>query len=113
MPETFVKTKYIIIILNSSSFTNYSKQILLAGYFGGCNEEEMKLALVKGGPLVVGLEVYNDFLHYKGGVYRHTGLMDRFNPLEVSWKLSGRMVRILLFVVQPIIVEILSINFHQ
>ena len=62
----------------------FSSKYCLPGYFGGCNEEEMKLALVKGGPLIVGLEVYNDFLQYKGGVYHHTGLQDRFNPLEVS-----------------------------
>ena len=53
------------------------------GYYGACNEEEMKAALVKGGPLVVGLEVYDDFLHYQGGIYHHTGLKDSFNPLEV------------------------------
>lgn len=63
-------------------YTAYYRYV--GGYFGGCNEEEMKLALVKGGPLVVGLEVYDDFLHYKGGVYHHTGLTDRFNPLELT-----------------------------
>ncbi|XP_050736886.1 dipeptidyl peptidase 1-like [Eriocheir sinensis] len=56
----------------------------VGGYFGACNEYEMKSALVRGGPLVVGLEVYNDFLHYKGGIYQHTGLQDRFNPLELT-----------------------------
>lgn len=63
-------------------YTAYYRYV--GGYFGACNEEEMKLALVKGGPLVVGLEVYNDFLSYKGGVYHHTGLQDRFNPLELT-----------------------------
>ncbi|XP_042225516.1 dipeptidyl peptidase 1-like isoform X2 [Homarus americanus] len=56
----------------------------VGGYFGGCNEEEMKIALVRGGPLVVGLEVYDDFLHYRGGIYHHTGLNDKFNPLELT-----------------------------
>lgn len=44
----------------------------------------MKIALVEGGPLIVGLEVYDDFMHYKGGVYHHTGLTDSYNPFEVS-----------------------------
>ncbi|XP_071520204.1 dipeptidyl peptidase 1-like [Panulirus ornatus] len=63
-------------------FTAYYRYV--GGYYGSCNEEEMKLALVKGGPLVVGLEVYSDFLHYKGGIYHHTGLSDKFNPLELT-----------------------------
>lgn len=63
-------------------YTAYYRYV--GGYYGSCNEEEMKLALVKGGPLVVGLEVYDDFLHYKGGIYHHTGLQDSFNPLELT-----------------------------
>lgn len=63
------------------------------GYFGACNEYEMKSALIRGGPLVVGLEVYNDFLHYKGGIYQHTGLQDRFNPLEVR-RTKGQAVEV-------------------
>ncbi|KAK7049775.1 hypothetical protein SK128_004015 [Halocaridina rubra] len=63
-------------------YTAYYRYV--GGYYGACNEEEMKLALVKGGPLAVGLEVYDDFLHYKGGIYHHTGLMDKFNPLELT-----------------------------
>lgn len=63
-------------------YTAYYRYV--GGYYGACNEEEMKLALVKGGPMPVGLEVYDDFLHYKGGIYHHTGLQDRFNPLELT-----------------------------
>ncbi|XP_053644016.2 dipeptidyl peptidase 1 isoform X2 [Cherax quadricarinatus] len=63
-------------------YTSYYRYV--GGYFGGCNEEEMKIALVKGGPLLVGFEVYDDFLHYKGGIYHHTGLYDKFNPLELT-----------------------------
>lgn len=33
----------------------------------------MKINLIKNGPMAVSFEVYNDFLHYKGGVYAHTG----------------------------------------
>ena len=44
----------------------------------------MMLALVNNGPLPVGIEVYDDFMTYKSGVYHHTGLKDKFNPFEVS-----------------------------
>jgi len=54
----------------------------VGGYFGACNEEEMMLALVNNGPLPVGIEVYDDFMTYKSGVYHHTGLKDKFNPFE-------------------------------
>ena len=44
----------------------------------------MKLALVNNGPMAVSFEVYNDFMHYKGGVYHHTGLRDGFNPFMIT-----------------------------
>ena len=49
-----------------------------------CNEELMRLALYENGPLAVGFEVRNDFMQYKGGVYQHTGLTDKFNPFELT-----------------------------
>lgn len=49
-----------------------------------CNEELMKINLVKNGPLSVAFEVYSDFFHYKGGVYVHTGLQEKFNPFEIT-----------------------------
>ncbi|CAH1257400.1 CTSC [Branchiostoma lanceolatum] len=61
--------------------TNYR---YIGGFYGGCNEELMKLELVKGGPIAVSFEVYNDFLHYKGGIYRYTGLSDPFNPFQIT-----------------------------
>lgn len=46
----------------------------------------MKLELVSNGPVVVGFEVYPDFLQYAGGIYHHTGITNsrelRFNPFE-------------------------------
>ena len=46
----------------------------------------MKFELVSHGPIVVGFEVYNDFTHYSGGIYHHTGIRNsrnlRFNPFE-------------------------------
>jgi cathepsin C len=44
----------------------------------------MRIELVKNGPMAVAFEVYNDFMHYKSGVYHHTGLTDRFNPFEIT-----------------------------
>ena len=52
-------------------------------YFSS-NEDEMKLALVNNGPLVIGFEVYPDLQAYKGGVYVHTTLVDKFNPFELT-----------------------------
>lgn len=70
---------------NKSCLRHYTAHYrYVGGYFGACNEEEMKIALVKGGPLIVGFEVYDDFIHYKGGIYHYTGLYDRFNPLELT-----------------------------
>ncbi|XP_058162140.1 dipeptidyl peptidase 1 [Dasypus novemcinctus] len=56
----------------------------VGGFYGGCNEALMKLELVRHGPLAVAFEVYDDFLHYRGGIYHHTGLRDPFNPFEVT-----------------------------
>ena len=44
----------------------------------------MRTVLVKNGPLAVSFEVYPDFQHYKGGVYVHTGLEDKFNPFQIT-----------------------------
>ena len=44
----------------------------------------MKVALYSRGPLSVSFMVYGDFMHYKSGIYRHTGLEDRFNPFEIT-----------------------------
>nr|XP_033805114.1 dipeptidyl peptidase 1 [Geotrypetes seraphini] len=56
----------------------------VGGFYGGCNEALMKHELVKYGPLAVAFEVYDDFLHYKGGIYHRTGLRDPFNPFELT-----------------------------
>lgn len=44
----------------------------------------MKLALYNGGPIAVSFEVYDDFMTYRGGIYQHTGLKDKFNPFEIT-----------------------------
>ncbi|XP_053168552.1 dipeptidyl peptidase 1 [Hemicordylus capensis] len=56
----------------------------VGGFYGACNEALMKLELVRHGPMAVAFEVYSDFMHYKGGIYHHTGLMDPFNPFELT-----------------------------
>ncbi|KAM4795299.1 dipeptidyl peptidase 1 [Rhinophrynus dorsalis] len=56
----------------------------VGGFYGGCNEAYMKLELIVGGPLAVAFEVYDDFMHYRGGIYHHTGLQDKFNPFQLT-----------------------------
>ncbi|XP_062983249.1 dipeptidyl peptidase 1 [Elgaria multicarinata webbii] len=56
----------------------------VGGFYGGCNEALMKLELLKHGPMAVAFEVYDDFMNYAGGIYHHTGLMDPFNPFELT-----------------------------
>ena len=45
----------------------------VGGFYGACSEPLMRLELVKNGPVAVNFEVLSDFLHYKGGIYVHTG----------------------------------------
>ncbi|XP_064632562.1 dipeptidyl peptidase 1-like isoform X2 [Lineus longissimus] len=61
--------------------TNYR---YVGGYYGACNEAVMRRALVNDGPIAVSFQVYHDFMAYKSGIYRHTGLNDRFNPWEIT-----------------------------
>lgn len=61
-----------------------TKYEYIGGFYGGCNEALMRIELVKNGPMAVAFEVYNDFFHYKSGVYHHTGLEDKFNPFEIT-----------------------------
>lgn len=42
------------------------------------------LALYQNGPMAVSFQVYDDFMHYQGGVYQHTGITDHFNPFEIT-----------------------------
>ncbi|MEE6473039.1 hypothetical protein FKM82_009825 [Ascaphus truei] len=56
----------------------------VGGFYGGCNEVFMKYELLMAGPLAVAFEVYGDFMHYRGGIYHHTGLQDKFNPFQLT-----------------------------
>ena len=55
----------------------------VGGYYGACTESAMLLELALRGPIVIGFEVEEDFMHYKSGVYMHTGLNDEWNPWMV------------------------------
>jgi len=70
--------------MKSCSRTYVAKYRYVGGYYGACNEELMKMSLVQNGPLSVSFEVYPDFMHYAGGVYHHTGLLEKFNPFELT-----------------------------
>lgn len=61
--------------------TNY---FYIGGFYGACNEAQMRIELVKNGPIAVGFEVYSDFDKYTQGIYKHTGLEDQFNPWEIT-----------------------------
>ncbi|CAL1570277.1 unnamed protein product [Knipowitschia caucasica] len=56
----------------------------VGGFYGACSEAAMMLDLVKNGPMAVAFEVYSDFMHYKEGIYHHTGLTDTVNPFELT-----------------------------
>ncbi|XP_063060825.1 dipeptidyl peptidase 1 [Engraulis encrasicolus] len=45
----------------------------VGGFYGNCNEAAMMVELVRDGPMGVAFEVYPDFIHYKEGIYHHTG----------------------------------------
>jgi cathepsin C len=72
--------------ISETSCTRYygTDYYYIGGYYGACNEPQMRLELVKNGPIAVSFEVLNDFMNYKGGIYRHTGLTDGFNPWEIT-----------------------------
>ena len=36
----------------------------IGGFYGACNEDLMKIELLRNGPVAVSFEVYNDFLFY-------------------------------------------------
>ena len=50
----------------------------VGGFYGGCNEALMMVALVKQGPLVVGFNVTNHFFQYKNGIYVEPGILVYF-----------------------------------
>ncbi|XP_060583530.1 dipeptidyl peptidase 1-like [Ruditapes philippinarum] len=56
----------------------------VGGFYGGCNEPLMREELVKNGPIAISFQVYNDFVHYKSGIYHHVDLLDKFNPWEIT-----------------------------
>ncbi|CAH8620869.1 unnamed protein product [Dicrocoelium dendriticum] len=85
-PYTGVKSDICPTKRNCSRYyaTNYH---YLGGYYGACSEHLMKLELVTNGPFPVGFEVYDDFIHYRSGVYSHTTLknpLTRFDPFEMT-----------------------------
>lgn len=60
-----------------------AKYKYVGDFFGGCNEELMKLELIQNGPLTVAFEVYPDFQLYKSGIYHHVQTAIRFNPFSL------------------------------
>jgi len=46
----------------------------------------MQEEIMTNGPIAVSFEVYDDFMHYSGGVYQHqfTRHLKSFNPFEIT-----------------------------
>jgi len=65
---------------SSCARTYVSDYNFVGDYYGGCNEELMKDALVNYGPMGVSYYVYDDFHNYGGGIYHHTDFKSDFNP---------------------------------
>ncbi|XP_076073322.1 dipeptidyl peptidase 1-like isoform X2 [Mytilus galloprovincialis] len=61
-----------------------TKYEYIGGFYGACNEELMMKNLVENGPIAVSFMVYDDFMHYKSGIYQHTTLTNSFNPFEIT-----------------------------
>jgi hypothetical protein len=53
----------------------------VGGYYGGSDEDSIKRELLQGGPLVMSFEPKEDFMYYKGGVYRSGQ-----NPIHQEWE---------------------------
>eukprot|EP00747_Dinoflagellata_sp_TGD_P181880 gnl/TRDRNA2_/TRDRNA2_35879_c0_seq1.p1 gnl/TRDRNA2_/TRDRNA2_35879_c0~~gnl/TRDRNA2_/TRDRNA2_35879_c0_seq1.p1 ORF type:complete len:628 (+),score=65.80 gnl/TRDRNA2_/TRDRNA2_35879_c0_seq1:56-1939(+) len=47
----------------------------VGGYYGAADEAAIRRELTQDGPLVISIEPWEDFVHYKGGVYKSLGHM--------------------------------------
>jgi len=62
----------------------------IGGYYGQSNPQVMQEEIMANGPISVSFMVYDDFMHYGGGVYTHkfaeeAGLLsDSYNPFELT-----------------------------
>lgn len=55
----------------------------VGGRYGRCSESGMIEAL-QNGPISVSFNVLPDFMHYKSGIYHHTGVSTGFENFVVS-----------------------------
>lgn len=86
------------------------KHKYVGGYYGACSEEVMISALNANGPLSVSFEVYADFMHYKSGVYHHTGVKG-LEPFIVSLFLNEYFFNLTRFFSPFIIIIIILFLF--
>jgi cathepsin C len=70
--NTYKGSEYICRSLNCqrSYSTDYE---FIGSHTGGCNDLAMQLAIFERGPVVVGYQVFQDFLYYRSGIYYHYG----------------------------------------
>ena len=62
----------------------------VGGFYGGCHEVLMRVALNKIGPLAVNIEVYPDLQFYKSGIYYHAGMSLIIPLIPSSYKISNK-----------------------
>ena len=56
----------------SKSCSNWKQRAVKVSYIGAVSGiESIQKALLKYGPLITGMAVYEDFYHYRGGIYQH------------------------------------------
>jgi len=58
----------------------------IGGYYGNDDADSMKKELFKHGPIVIGMNVHDDFRYYSSGVYKHTRLSSKFNHIAHGFR---------------------------
>eukprot|EP00747_Dinoflagellata_sp_TGD_P069002 gnl/TRDRNA2_/TRDRNA2_155944_c3_seq5.p1 gnl/TRDRNA2_/TRDRNA2_155944_c3~~gnl/TRDRNA2_/TRDRNA2_155944_c3_seq5.p1 ORF type:complete len:598 (-),score=129.10 gnl/TRDRNA2_/TRDRNA2_155944_c3_seq5:142-1935(-) len=53
----------------------------IGGYYGGASEAQIRRELIRDGPMVMSFEPKEDFMYYKGGVYKSLG-----NKMHQEWE---------------------------
>ncbi|KAL9649909.1 hypothetical protein ABK040_011382 [Willaertia magna] len=50
----------------------------VGGFYGATTELNMMHEIATNGPVVIGFYIYNDFMHYKSGIYKHVSTDNEF-----------------------------------
>lgn len=64
----------------------------IGGFYGGCNEADMRMELYQNGPIVGTFDAQGDFQHYSSGIYHH---IEETNGMTVNkWEKTTHSVLI-------------------